>query len=58
MDARALEAMKTYWRLISKAYSEKLEKMLEDESFSEFHEVIRLMVKEKCKVEQESFLVW
>jgi len=57
MDLIALEAMKPYWRPIGKAYAEKLEQLLEDASFAEFHEVIRVMLKEKCKVEQESFLV-
>lgn len=57
MDVLALEAMKPYWRPISKTYAEKLEKLLEDESYSEFHEVIRVMVRAQCKVEQESFLV-
>ncbi|MZQ99262.1 MAG: hypothetical protein GT601_16470 [Acidaminobacter sp.] len=57
MDLSALEAMRPFWRPISKAYAMKLEQLLDDESFVEFHEVIRMMLSEKCKVEQESFLV-
>jgi hypothetical protein len=57
MDLAALEAMKPYWRPINKGYALKLEGLLEDASFAEFHEVIRVMLREQCKVEQESFLV-
>lgn len=57
MDLAALEAMRPFWRPISKAYAVKLEQLLGDASFVEFHEVIRVMLSEKCKVEQESFLV-
>lgn len=57
MDLSALEAMRPFWRPISKAYMQKLEPLLQDPSYAEFHEVIQMMLREKCKVEQESFLI-
>lgn len=57
MDLSALEAMRPFWRPISKAYVQKLEPLLEDPSYAEFHEVIQMMLRENCRVEQESFLI-
>ena len=51
-----LEKMRTYWKPISKQYKQQLEKMYSMEEYAIFKNVIKFMIENECKLEQESFI--
>lgn len=57
MDQEALIARKEYWSTMEKTYKTELEKLLTQDDFTVFYEVISLMLKHDCKLEQEAFLI-
>ncbi|NLM60280.1 MAG: hypothetical protein GX194_14455 [Clostridium sp.] len=57
MDRKALESRIKYGKKFDPRYAEKLKSLLKDEDYSEFREVIKLMLEKNIKLEQESFLI-
>lgn len=57
MQKKDLEQMQEYWKPISEEYKGKLENMSKIDSYYEFKETIDFMIKHKCKLEQESFII-
>jgi len=56
MDVDAFMSMKRFWQAFDSKYAQALEKLLNDEEYQEFHQLIQVMLKEKARVEQEAFL--
>lgn len=56
MEKADLEKMRTYWKPISKQYKQQLEKMYSMEEYAIFKNVIKFMIENECKLEQESFI--
>jgi Uncharacterized protein conserved in bacteria C-term(DUF2220). len=48
--------MKRFWQPLDAKYAKSLEKLLHDEDYKEFHPLIRVMLKESARIEQEAFL--
>ena len=57
MDREAFERRIKYGKKFDSKYAEKLKMLLENENYSEFKEVIRLMLEKNMKLEQEAFLI-
>lgn len=57
MDTTAFLSKTEYGQPIDSRYACKLEKLLKDERFQEFWELIALMLEKRLKVEQEAFLI-
>lgn len=57
MDTQALLSKKEYWIELDKKYAAELEKLLQNEGFTEFYDVIRVMLEQNCRLEQEAFLI-
>ncbi|MCR4443432.1 MAG: DUF2220 family protein [Peptococcaceae bacterium] len=57
MDREAFLSQRQHWSSIDQKYGAELEKLLKREDYGEFHDVIRLMLAEKVRLEQEAFLV-
>jgi len=56
MDREAFESRIKYGKKFDQKYAEKLKLLLDDEAYSEFREVIKLMLEKGIKLEQEAFL--
>lgn len=56
MDKEAFLSKKEYWMSFDEKYGVALEEMLGKQEFSEFHDVIEIMLKVRSKLEQEAFL--
>lgn len=56
MDLEAFLSMKRFWQPLDAKYAKSLEKLLHDEDYKEFHPLIRVMLKESARIEQEAFL--
>lgn len=48
---------KKFWKKFDDNYSKKLELKLHDNNYINFYNVIKAMIKEKSKLEQEAFLI-
>lgn len=57
MDPAAFESKLKYGQPFDSKYAGKLEKLLGNEQFEEFWELIALMLDKKLKIEQEAFLL-
>lgn len=57
MDPAAFESKLKYGQPIDSGYAGKLKKLLDDDRFNEFRELIALMLEKRMKVEQEAFLL-
>jgi hypothetical protein len=57
MDGDALMSRRPHWVSFDKKYGAELEKLLGLPEYVQFHGVIRLMIAEKAKLEQEAFLL-
>lgn len=57
MERQDLEKMQSYWKPISKPYQTELEKMYQMEQYTIFKDTIAFMIKHRCKLEQESFII-
>ncbi|MBM7583207.1 hypothetical protein JOD02_002085 [Caldicoprobacter guelmensis] len=56
MDVDAFTSVKRFWQSFDEKYAQALQKLLYDPDYSEFHPLIKVMLKEKARVEQEAFL--
>lgn len=56
MDREAFLSKKEYWMSFDEKYGDALEEMLGKQEFSEFHDIIDIMLKVRSKLEQEAFL--
>lgn len=56
MDRDAFLSKRGYWMAFDEKYGSVLKGMLENTGFSEFHDVIKVMLEEKSRLEQEAFL--
>lgn len=57
MDREALISKRDYWITMDDIkYKAELEKLLGNEDYSLFHDVIKLMLDQNCRLEQEAFL--
>jgi len=57
MDIKDLKKMKGFWKDISDSYTKELENMLKMEKYCLFFETIKFMIRNRCRLEQESFIV-
>jgi hypothetical protein len=57
MDPAVFESRIKYGQLMDSRYAEKLEKLLGNEQYKEFWELITLMLEKRLKIEQEAFLI-
>lgn len=57
MNKEALLAKKDYWLSLDKKYRGELEKLLTQDDYALFYEVIEEMLKNNCRLEQEAFLI-
>lgn len=57
MDVNAVEKYKAFGLKRENAYFKKLEKLLQQEEYTEFHSVIQRLLEEKITIEQEVFLL-
>ncbi|HHW22934.1 MAG TPA: hypothetical protein GXX26_08660 [Clostridiaceae bacterium] len=57
MDPASFESKLKYGQSIEPEYAGRLEKLLDDDRFKEFWELITLMLEKRMKVEQEAFLL-
>ena len=56
MDVESFIAMKSFWQAFDDKYAKALEKLLNQKDYLDFHDLIRLMLKERARLEQEAFL--
>ena len=57
MNREALISKKDYWITMDDIkYKAELEKLLGNENYYLFHDVIKLMLDQNCRLEQEAFL--
>ena len=57
MDVQALYSKKSYWKTMNQSYIEKLNQLKQESQYEIFYEVIDEMLKNKCKLEQEAFII-
>lgn len=57
MDEISFMSRQDFWQPFDDRYATSLAKLLEDKDYSEFHNLIRLMLNEGAWLEQEAFLV-
>ena len=56
MDEQAFISKKQYHKSMEDAYADKLRKMLKDNKYEMFYPVIKSMIENNAKLEQEAFL--
>ena len=57
MDKESFLNKKDYWSKMDLSYIKKLQNMRNDDKYKIFYDVIDEMLKQKCKLEQESFIM-
>lgn len=57
MDLETTKEYQEYGEEINKAYSSQLQKLLEDQNYQEFQEVIIYLLENKVRLEQEALLI-
>ena len=57
MDKCAFYSGEKYWKKMDTKYMEKLENLKNDQNYEMFFDVIDAMLKTKCKLEQEAFII-